>query len=59
MNHDEAQKVADNEFRKVILRDIPYFHRLHAKYGNPQFLEIVRNLEETYANLKNRTYINP
>lgn len=59
MTHDVEQKQADEEFRKVILKDIPYLHQLYAKCSNPQLLEIVRNLEENYASLKNRTYITP
>ncbi len=46
----------DNEFRMVMLKDIPYFHQLYAKYHDPQYLEIIKNLTEYEKTLKSREY---
>lgn len=39
------QKAADDKaFRAQLLKDIPYFHRLHVKYQDPAWLEIAQTL---------------
>lgn len=35
-------------FYVQLLKDIPYFHKLYAKYHNPDTLETIKNLE-TYS----------
>jgi len=34
----------EDDFRAQILKDIPYFHKLYAKYHDPNALETARNL---------------
>ncbi len=45
----------DEQFRMQLLKDIPYFHALYAKYNDPQYLEIVRNLAKKLTSLKELT----
>ena len=33
-----------DEFKAQLLKDIPYFHKLYAKYHDPKALETARNL---------------
>lgn len=40
----EEQREYDKEFKAQLLRDIPYFHKLHVKYQDPKWLEIAENL---------------
>ena len=53
----EEEMQFDNEFRAQLLKDIPYFHQLYAKYNDPKWLEIVKNLDTVLKNLKKRTYV--
>ncbi len=53
MSH-KLTKEEDKEFRAVLLRDVPYFHKLYSKYKDPQYLEIVRNLGITLKKLNHR-----
>ena len=46
----------DTEFRTVLLKDIPYFHKLYAKYHDPEWLEIAKRLGAHAADLKLRKY---
>ena len=49
-------KEDDDAFRGVLLRDIPYFHALYAKYHDPKALETAKNLGIYLAKLKKRVY---
>lgn len=49
-------KKEDDIFRGVLLRDIPYFHKLFAKYKDPLALETAKNLGQYLTKLKKRTY---
>lgn len=49
-------KEYDDQFKAVLLADIPYFHALYAKYNDPLALETARNLGVYLAKLKKRTY---
>ena len=40
----EEEKEYDALFKAQLLRDIPYFHRLHVKYQDPAWLEIAQTL---------------
>lgn len=42
--HPEFTKEENDEFRKQVYGDIPFFHKLYAKYGDSIYLEIIRNL---------------
>lgn len=50
MKHEARQKFLgeereyDKQFRAVLLRDIPWFHKLFAKYKDPKWLGISQTL---------------
>lgn len=44
----------DKHFRGILLRDIPYFHTLYAKYHDPKWLEIAKNLGVYLTKLNKR-----
>jgi len=41
-------------FRAQLLKDIPYFHELYAKYHDEEWLNIAKNLGIAAANLKRK-----
>lgn len=45
------QKEWDAGFKSALLKDIPYFHMLYAKYGNPQFLRLARDAGDYAAKI--------
>lgn len=47
-------KEEDQKFMATLLKDIPYFHKLYAKYKDPISLEIVKDLDIASVNLKNK-----
>lgn len=55
MNY-KLTKAEDDTFRMTLLRDIPYFHRLWAKYHSGEELGIIQNLEDYSVTLKTKTY---
>lgn len=60
MNQEALQKLRDSEveygkvFHAQLMRDIPYFHKLYAKYHNPVSLEIARDLGTHAKNIVDR-----
>ena len=44
----------DMVFRAKLLRDIPYFHKIYAKYKTPISLEIATNLGKMVEGLNRR-----
>lgn len=48
----------DTEFRMILLKDIPYFHELYAKYHDEEWLRIAKNLGIAAADLKRRLQTN-
>ena len=52
----QEQKEYDNQFRAVLLRDIPYFHALYKKYHDPKALGTAQNLGKYLTTLKKRKY---
>lgn len=48
---DEIQRKADKEFAAQLLKDIPYFHQLYAKYHDQKWLEIAKNCGEVLSQL--------
>mgnify|MGYP001608248215 CR=1 FL=1 len=55
MNH-YWNKEEDNQFRMQLLKDIPYFHQLYAKYHDPKWLELAKTVGAHTADLKMREY---
>lgn len=41
----------DAAFKAQLLKDLPYFHRLYALYGDEQFLQIAQGLSKVIKKL--------
>jgi hypothetical protein len=42
------------DFRAVLLKDIPYFHQLYAKYQDPKWLQHARETGELIESITRR-----
>lgn len=49
----EEQRKYDEDFHAVLMKDIPYFHELYAKYHDEEWLAIAKNLGIAADNIKN------
>lgn len=50
----EEEREYDKQFRAVLLKDIPYFHHLFAKYHDPISLEIAKTLGEVVTRINKK-----
>lgn len=50
----EEEKQYDRQFYATLLKDIPYFHRLYAKYHDPLALETAKNLGVAATKIKQK-----
>lgn len=46
----------DERFKAQLLRDIPYFHQLYAKYKDEKYLETAKNLGIAAMGIKRRLH---
>jgi len=53
----EERKLSDNNFRMQLLKDIPYFHKLYAKYRDPEWLNLAKTIGAHAADLRLRKYL--
>lgn len=53
-NKMSYQKTEDKRFYMQLLKDIPYFHELYAKYKKPESLKIAQDLGIAAANIKKK-----
>lgn len=52
----EERRLHDKQFYMQLLKDIPYFHKLYAKYHDEKWLALAKELGAHAADLKMRDY---